>query len=329
MTASNKYCSWSRAFWSLLLVLSIFWFLGPFNVWSSNPIEWIISPRRKRKYSGNVDSVVLNTRDNLVQAHRVNSMRTTPRREPPIQILATKIATFKHDHSDFTQGLEIGPDGKLWQSVGLYGKSKLQWFENYDAIKGESLSLDDKLFGEGITIVNRKLYLLTWKSRLVLVYNLDDIKSPPRTMRIPSNIREGWGLTHTSGSHPRLVLSDGTSNLFWINPADFSIEKTVEVRLWSSKRKFQKLSRLNELELDEVTGLLYANVWFDKSIYVIHPLTGDVAGVIDCSHLFSPLLHRQRDAVLNGIALTVDRTLLVTGKLWGELHEIELPNVFK
>jgi glutamine cyclotransferase len=85
----------------------------------------------------------------------------------------------------------------------------------------------------------------------------------------------------------------------------------------------KRLSSLNELEY--VKGLVYANVWFDKSIYIIQPKTGRVIKIVDCSSLVAQNASLSDQDVLNGIAFnTATGTFFVTGKNWRYIFEVKM-----
>jgi len=70
-------------------------------------------------------------------------------------------------------------------------------------------------------------------------------------------------------------------------------------------------------------GSIFANIWQSDTIVVIDPDTGRVTGRLDLSALY-PRPYGS-EAVLNGIAfLPQSRHLLITGKLWPNLYEIEV-----
>ena len=112
-------------------------------------------------------------------------------------------------------------------------------------------------------------------------------------------------------------MSNGSDTLF-IRNKKFSITKKVSVMLAG-----KKLSALNELEY--VKGLVYANVWFDKSIYVIQPKTGRVIKIVDCSSLVAQNASLSDQDVLNGIAYnSTTGTFFLTGKNWRYIFEVKL-----
>ena len=133
----------------------------------------------------------------------------------------TVISSHSHDSSAFTQGLEMY-DGFLYESTGLYGNSSLR---QVDPVSGEVLRmimLDEEYFGEGITVVNQSIYMLTWKSEKALVFDINSFD-------LISNFSysgEGWGLCF-DGNY--LVMSNGTSELSIRDPVDFSIISTLAV----------------------------------------------------------------------------------------------------
>ncbi len=130
---------------------------------------------------------------------------------------------------------------------------------------------------------------------------------------------EGWGLCFDGR---RLVMSDGSDKLTFRNATSFAKEGEIRVRLAG-----RPLSNLNELEC---TGNeVYANVWRDNHIARIDAKSGEVTAWIDASGLLDPSEAAGAD-VLNGIAeMPRAGHLLVTGKLWPHLYEVELVSDLK
>ena len=88
---------------------------------------------------------------------------------------------------------------------------------------------------------------------------------------------EGWGLCD-DGS--RLVMSDGTSTLYFRDRNTFALLGTVEVT-----NDGEPVEELNELEC--VDGQVYANVYQTDNIVRIDPASGRVTAVIDASGLLT------------------------------------------
>jgi glutamine cyclotransferase len=219
------------------------------------------------------------------------------------------VRSFPHDRAAFTQGL-IVRDGFLYEGTGLNGQSGLR---KVTLETGEVLQikpLPREYFGEGITDWNGQIVQLTWQSQVGFVY---DMKTFEQTRRW-TYAGEGWGLTHDA---TRLIMSDGTAQLRFIDPGSFRETGRVTVRDGSGP-----VQHLNELEY--VKGEIFANVWLTDRIARISPKDGRVTGWIDLSGLLPPN-ERASDAVLNGIAYDAgaDR-LFVTGKLWPRIFEIRL-----
>ena len=217
----------------------------------------------------------------------------------------TLISTHSHDPSAFTQGLEMH-DGYLYESTGLYGHSSLR---QVDPSSGEVLRmkmLDETYFGEGITIVNDSIYMLTWKQGKALVFDID-------TFDLVANLSysgEGWGLCF-DGTH--LVMSNGTSELTIREPADFPIISTLTVSDGGVE-----VEKLNELEC--VGDSVYANIWGSNLIVAIDISSGDVLQTVDASSL-SQGEPDDHNAVLNGIAYVAEsEAFLLTGKNWSSMH---------
>jgi glutamine cyclotransferase len=220
------------------------------------------------------------------------------------------VDSYPHDARAFTQGLAIA-DGALYESTGLYGESSLR---RVDLATGDVLqerSLPDSLFGEGIAIWNERIIQVTWRARVGLVYDR-------RSFELLKQFRyhtEGWGLTHDGD---RLILSDGSSTLYFIDPDSFA--ELGRVAVFDTDGP---VTLLNELEY--IGGEVFANILQSDRIARIDPRSGKVTGWIDLGGLLAEVPGTNSAGVLNGIAYDeVENRLYVTGKNWPQLFEIEL-----
>ena len=220
------------------------------------------------------------------------------------------LTTHPHDNSAFTQGL-VFHDGLLYEGTGLYGRSSLRIAELSTGDIIEQVDLPDDYFGEGMTIMGDRVYQVTWKENTGFVYSMDDLTE----IRSFSYSGEGWGLTH-DGSH--LILSNGSSTLSFLDPETFQVVRTVDVTYEDAP-----VPDLNELEY--VDGLVYANVWQLDQIVIIDPDDGATVGWIYLAGIEDHLGSIEGIDVLNGIAYNSETgRLMVTGKLWPNIFEIEL-----
>ncbi len=220
------------------------------------------------------------------------------------------VHAYPHDRGAFTQGL-VFHDGVLYEGTGLNGASSLRRVELKTGRVLQVRELPAALFGEGVTVWGDRLIQLTYRNRLLLVYDRRDF-TLQKTLPYPV---EGWGLTHDG---KRLIASDGSATLRFLDPVTFA--ETGRVGVFDEQGP---VTRLNELEY--VGGEVFANVWKTDRIARINPRTGRVTGWIDLTGLLGPAERRGRIDVLNGIAW--DRQtgrLFVTGKWWPKLFEIEL-----
>ena len=215
---------------------------------------------------------------------------------------------YPHDKYAFTEGL-VFENGVLYESTGLYGQSTLRRVELETGKILQSYALPNQFFGEGITIFGDKIIQLTWQSNKGFVYDKDSFD----LLREFSYPTEGWGITY-DGS--RLIMSDGTATLYFLNPETF--ERVGQVDVYDTG----PVTRLNELEY--IQGEIYANIWMEQKIAVINPQTGQVRAWIDLSGI-QDLENQDTSNVLNGIAYDAEEDrLFVTGKRWPQLFEIKL-----
>lgn len=220
------------------------------------------------------------------------------------------VHTYPHDPDAFTQGL-IFIDGHLYESDGQYGKSVLRMDDLASGRELQEIHLGSQYFGEGLTNWGSTLIQLTWQAHTAFVYDRFSF----RLLKTLSYPWEGWGLTQDGKS---LILSDGSAELYFLDPANLH-----EVRHITVKDHGQPVKQLNELEY--IHGEIYANVWHTDRIARISPATGQVLGWIDLTGLLPAGSVSDPEAVLNGIAWDpAHGRLFVTGKLWPKLFEIQI-----
>ncbi|WP_340111948.1 glutaminyl-peptide cyclotransferase [Maribellus mangrovi] len=221
------------------------------------------------------------------------------------------INNFPHLKTSYTQGLEYY-NGYLYEGTGEEGHSKLMKIDLQSGKPEQSIDLDDKYFGEGITILKNKIYQLTYRAKKGFVY---DLKSFAVIDSFQFNSAQGWGLTNDGTN---LIMSDGTHVLTWLDPSDFSVIKKIQVADDNNL-----MANLNELEF--VDGIIYANIYTTNLIVKIDAATGKVLEEIDLTGIIN-LYHRDGDRIdyLNGIAYDKQNDrMFVTGKLYPRLFEVK------
>lgn len=233
---------------------------------------------------------------------------TNEQQKTLLQLIPKIINKYPHDKNAYTQGL-VYHNGYLYESTGLYGKSTLRKVEITTGKVLQSLSLSPIYFGEGIAILDDKIYQLTWENKKAFVYDLKSFKLL-KEFTYPT---EGWGIT-TNGKE--LIVSDGSNFLTYYDADKFSISNSIMIRQGN-----KSLYNINEMEYFD--GLIYANVYLTDNIVIINPNNGDIVGWIDISLLRQNLDDSQNSEVSNGIAYNPNtKTFYLTGKNWSNLFEV-------
>jgi glutamine cyclotransferase len=265
-------------------------------------------------------SVLLFSCNETVEPKKEAVTEQTPVTEPLKSINYTLVETLPHDTISFTEGLLIH-DGKLYESSGA--PDNLPQTRSFFGIvnpktgkvevKGE---LDRKqYFGEGIAILNNKLYQLTYQNKVGFIY---DAKTFRNIGQFTFKNNEGWGLT-TDGTY--LIMSDGTSDITYLDANTQSFVKNINVNTIN----YDMPDQLNELEY--INGFIYANVWRTNTIIKIDPATGKIVGVLDLSSLAAKAKSKYANSLeMNGIAFdSITKSIYITGKMWPEIYKIQFP----
>lgn len=228
------------------------------------------------------------------------------------------VARLPHDTTAFTEGLQL-VGGTLYESTGLTGEGRLSRINlaTGKVLQSKALPLGTA-FGEGVTVLGKTAYQLTWQDGVAFVYDA-------ATLRYAKQLGyqgEGWGITNDGRD---LIMSNGSDVLTWRNPRTFAVTRTLKV-----SADGQPVRNLNELEY--VRGQVYANVWLSSRIARIDPQTGQVTAWIDVSALAREAQAKAAangqtlgpDDVPNGIAYNPAKgTFLLTGKRWPMLFEVK------
>lgn len=222
------------------------------------------------------------------------------------------LESYPHDIDAFTQGLEFEND-TLYESTGQRTKSTLRKTNYETGAVLKNKKLEDQYFAEGITILNDKIYQLTWERKTGFIYDLNSFNKTGSFAYGAS--KQGWGLCNDG---TKIYKSDGTEKIWTLNPNTLAEESYIEIYTNTSK-----IPKVNELEW--VDGKIYANIWQRSAIAIVNPANGAVEGVIDMKGLQGQVTQHETLDVLNGIAYNGEPNILyVTGKNWDKLFKIEV-----
>ena len=220
-------------------------------------------------------------------------------------------AEYPHLDSSFTQGLAFSGND-FFESTGDPNKTGSTLVGEIDLQTGKikrRTTLDASYFGEGLTIMDKQLYQITWTNQKCFVYNQSDFSK----VNTYTYTGEGWGICNDGKS---LIMSDGSERLTFRDPKTFEVQKTIEVYTNEGP-----ITKLNELEY--IDGYVYANIWTKNLIAVIDPQKGKVIAIIDATELATK--GKGNGEVLNGIAYnSISKKTYMTGKFWPKLFEVEV-----
>lgn len=219
---------------------------------------------------------------------------------------------YPHDITSYTQGLEFH-NGKLYESTGQYNESKLREVDYKTGEVLRNVDLAPSYFGEGLTILNDKIYQLTWKEDVGFVYDLNTFEKTSSFKYGKS--KQGWGICNDG---TKLYKSDGTENIWTLNTTNLTEDDFIQV--YANKGMIPSLN-----ELEWINGKIYANIYQRNGVAVINPANGAVEAVIDFTPLRSKVTQHEGLDVLNGIAYNPEtQTIFVTGKRWDKLFEVKI-----
>ena len=229
--------------------------------------------------------------------------------KPPVEKVKV-VKVYPHDKKAYTQGL-LFDNGFLYEGTGQWGESSLRKIKLPDYEIIQSYNLPDNVFGEGIVLYKNEIIQLTWQSRTAFVFDKEKFTLKNKF----TYTTEGWGITNLG---EQLIMSDGSNTLYELDPNTFTVTDKIEVY-----DNVRGITNLNELE--NINGLIYANVYQTDTIVVIDPANGKVLKKIDCSGLLTDEDKFPSIDVLNGIAYDhKSGKIYITGKNWPKLFEVKM-----
>ncbi len=221
------------------------------------------------------------------------------------------VKTYPHNKESFTEGLFY--DGKfMYESTGLNGKSGIMKVQLETGNILKSAKLDNQYFGEGITMLNGKIFQLTWQSKIGFIYDAETFQKTGEF----NYATEGWGM---SNNGKELLMTDGSNIIYFLDPISLKVLYTLPV--YDDKGPLRSIN-----EIEYVNGEIYANVWRTDIILIIDGQSGKIKSLLDLSELTVGETKKNKEVdVLNGIAWnSKNNTLLVTGKFWQNVYELKI-----
>ncbi len=277
-----------------------------------------LSGKSDKNLSIGLKDILLGEHDLLLKIYAGGEVFDTAKKvkifndQPPKIYKYEVVNAYPHDIEAYTQGLEFYNDS-LYESIGQYGKSALR---KVDLETGKVLKehkMKSHYFGEGLTILNDKIYQLTWREGEGLIYDVNTFEVLDKFRYNKSE--EGWGLCHDD---KYIYKSDGTQKIWRLD------KETLQEIDYIQPTTHNSISeKLNELEI--VDGKIYANTYGKDGVAIINPENGAIEAVIDFRKLKTQVRQHDNLDVLNGIAYhPATKKLYVTGKNWNKLFEVKI-----
>lgn len=241
-------------------------------------------------------------------------------KDAPAELKFTILNTYPHDIKAYTQGFEFYKD-TLLEGTGngegagtrTRGVTSIRKTDFKTGKVTKELDLPDNVFGEGITVLNGKLFQLTYRNNEAYVYDVNTFKKEKTLPYFKQT--EGWGLTNDGTN---LYMSDGSEKIYILNPNTFEMIDYINVYTNSNK-----IESVNELEW--IDGKIWANIYQREAIAIINPKNGAVENIINCSELKKKVTNHPDLDYFNGIAYNPKtKTVFVTGKNWDKTFEIKV-----
>jgi glutaminyl-peptide cyclotransferase len=220
------------------------------------------------------------------------------------------VAVLPHDSSAFTQGLAVSGD-TLYESTGIEAQSTLRRLCTKTGAVLESLAMDVDVFAEDITVLDGKIYQLTYKNRRAISYSTH----PLTRTEVLSLPQEGWGLATWNGG---FLTSDGSHR---VREYTRTFELTEVHRITSYGLPLRHLNAMT------IRGhFLLANLWYTNYVAEIQLRTCKLSRVVDCREIVAYENPGSAHHVMNGIAWDRSRNLFwMTGKHWKHLFAVRFP----
>ncbi|TRO65303.1 glutaminyl-peptide cyclotransferase [Christiangramia sabulilitoris] len=279
---------------------------------------YLKSSKTGKDFSLNLENALLgnHTLKAIVYTEEVTDTITTDIKilnsKAPVVYTYEIINSYPHDITSYTQGLEFDGD-ILYESIGQYGESKLRKLDLESGEVLKEIKLDDQYFAEGLTVLDDKLYQLTWQEGEGFIYDLETFE---RTGTFGYNqSKEGWGLCNNG---EKIFKSDGTEKIWILDPETLAEQSYIQPTTHKSVS-----TKFNELEW--VNGKIYANTYQKDGVAIINPENGAIEGLINFKDLRNQVTQHDKLDVLNGIAYNPEEDrLYVTGKNWDKIFEVKI-----
>lgn len=208
----------------------------------------------------------------------------------------------------FTEGIVLHKN-KWYESSGLQDQSYLSiWNKNHS-----HQNFIPHYFAEDITLINETIYMLTYRDRVLLEFDLQG--NLTRSSPYPW---DGWGLCHDPY---QMWASDGSSILRRFSP--YHYEDTMEIKITRDGKPVDRLNAMDWFPAGSVSrsgnriGICH---WLTPEVLWVDPFTGQVVETWNTESLTPPGLPHNPDVCMNGI-FNDGSGVWITGKYWDRLYK--------
>ncbi len=180
---------------------------------------------------------------------------------------------YRHVNRPFTQGFILLDDDIIVETSGGYGESYIQIYNYKTGEVKKKVDLKPEHFAEGIAEYENEFHVLTWREKVVLVYDKD-----LNYVREYPSLSDGWGMINYVDDSFLITNGSAIGIEFYPNKGDRHVNERPFTCLG------QQIAYVNELEV--VGNQILANVFGQELLVYFNYDTLECEKIVSCPGLY-------------------------------------------